>query len=134
MEHIALDDCVARGVYRLHSRNLTLGVFDSTKGGFIGVREKFGDRYLFMEYHFDSGPPYGTARPLELVTYLPPWIRVKERYDTVDRETGKLVDFDRPIADGGRGWYFVEADEPSADIRPVSYGYAPLKRYLDELS
>ena len=38
-------------IYRLRSRNLIVGAYDG-RGGFIGIREKFGQRYLFTE--FDS--------------------------------------------------------------------------------
>lgn len=130
--YIQLSVCRNRVLYRLHSRNLTLGVFDETRDGFIGVRRKFDSEFLDTEYHWDTGPPHGTAQPLEEITALPPWIRVKERYDTIDRLTGRLVDFDRPIDDGGRGWYFVETDEASEDIRPGSLGYKPLLKWLKE--
>lgn len=33
--------------------------------GFIGISDKFGRRYLFTEYHWDQGPPFGTALPLD---------------------------------------------------------------------
>jgi len=44
---------VRGGVYRLRSRNLSHGVYDSDEpagGGFIGIREKFGTRFLDIEY------------------------------------------------------------------------------------
>lgn len=52
-------------VYSLNSRNLNFGVWNPETSGFKGVREKFGDLYLFEEYHWDTGEPYGTAAPLE---------------------------------------------------------------------
>jgi hypothetical protein len=42
-------ELVYRNVYRLRSRNLAFGVYDGDRG-FIGIREKFGDRYLATEY------------------------------------------------------------------------------------
>lgn len=53
-KYIPLDKCIKRGIYRIRSRNLSIGLFDGEKG-FIGIRTKFGDRYLFTEYHHDSG-------------------------------------------------------------------------------
>jgi hypothetical protein len=47
-------------VYRLRSRNLLVGVFTGDR--FIGIREKFGDRYLDAEYPYDNG---GTATAKE---------------------------------------------------------------------
>jgi hypothetical protein len=68
---IPLTDCVDRGVYYLVSRNLIAGVFRKETGGFIGIREKCGYRYLFEEYHRDKGPPFGTVAPLEKLGELP---------------------------------------------------------------
>lgn len=61
---IKLAECKPRTVYRLNSRNLEIGVFNGSEG-FIGIREKFDRRYLFTEYHHDTGAPFGTATPLE---------------------------------------------------------------------
>jgi hypothetical protein len=72
-----MDQCVKGGVYRIHSRNLSLGVYDGNQG-FIGIRYKFGDRYLFTEYHWDQGPPYGTVHPIEKIGDLPPEIPCEE--------------------------------------------------------
>jgi hypothetical protein len=49
-------------VYRLHSRNLKLGVFSADSRSFIGIRTKFGFRYLDSEIHAEAG---GTASPTE---------------------------------------------------------------------
>lgn len=65
--------CEPRRVYRVESRNLTLGIFNPTDGGFLGLREKLGSTYVFTEYHFDRGAPFGTARPwMATDLYLPP--------------------------------------------------------------
>jgi len=78
--YIPLADCRDRLVYRLSSRNLGLGVFVAQTQGFIGIREKFGSEFLFPEYHWDTGPPLGTARPLEVLGRVPKRIRLKERF------------------------------------------------------
>src|SRR5579859_7846431 len=67
--YIPLSECVERVVYKIHSRNLILGVFDG-QSGFIGIREKFGYEYLFTEYHWDSSPSFGTVRPYEKLGML----------------------------------------------------------------
>ena len=69
-DFIPLDQCVKGHVYRMHSRNLDPGVFDGDRG-FVGVREKFNSRYLFTEFHWDTGPPHGTVKPLEDLGPLP---------------------------------------------------------------
>jgi predicted RNase H-like HicB family nuclease len=68
---IPLSECKHGYLYRISSRNLAFGVFDSTKQGFVGIREKFGHRYLFTEFHYDTGAPFGTVRPKELLEICP---------------------------------------------------------------
>jgi hypothetical protein len=71
-----------RGVYRLTSRNLALGVWDPDSKGFIGIREKFGHEYLDTEYHCDR-QEFATARPEEFLGRLSDdRIRVQERFDS----------------------------------------------------
>jgi len=64
--HIPLSECKHGYGYRIHSRNLSYGVFNAENNGFIGIRTKFGDRYLFTEYHRDIGGHCGTVHPLEI--------------------------------------------------------------------
>jgi hypothetical protein len=56
-----LGSLVTRGIYQIHSRNLDIAVYDGREG-FIGIREKFGSTYLFTEYAWEQGPPFGTVR------------------------------------------------------------------------
>lgn len=70
-EYIPLPDCLDRGIYELDSRNLVTGVFRKETGGFVGIWQKFGNRFLFEEDHWDTGEPFGTAKPLRLITMLP---------------------------------------------------------------
>ena len=74
--YIKLEDCKERHVYRIHSRNLSVGVFDTT--AFIGIRSKFGEEFLFGEFHWDTGPPFGTVRPIEEIGALPNHIQVDD--------------------------------------------------------
>lgn len=66
-KRIRLEDCRHRGLYRLVSRNLSIGVFNEATKGFCGIREKFGREYVFEEYHVDYDGPYRTAAPMELL-------------------------------------------------------------------
>ena len=65
-EYIPLEECKHGFGYRIHSRNLSYGVFNEKTKGFVGVREKFGCEYLFTEYHYDTGAPFGTVTPKSL--------------------------------------------------------------------
>lgn len=56
-------ELVDRRVYRIQSRNLSVGAWCESTGGFIGIREKFGSEYLFTEYFADGVSLVGTANP-----------------------------------------------------------------------
>jgi len=94
MEHIPLERCENGRLYRLHSRNLQLGVWNEHTKGFVGIRVKFGDEFLFTEYHYDTGPPFGTARPMEdlgvvypsLTDLELPWERDRALFDWLDAQ------------------------------------------------
>lgn len=63
---IGLEDCKDRHLYRIRSRSIGFyGVYLAEHKGFIGVRHKFGVRYLFVEHHYDTGAPYGTVEAEE---------------------------------------------------------------------
>jgi hypothetical protein len=131
-EFIPLADCEPRRLYLIHSRNLTLGVYDPAQQGFIGVREKFGSRYLFTEMHWELGAQgFGTVKPLEALELLPEEIELRERTDTTDGPSGRPVAFDRPVADGGKGWYFMDTGEADQTIRASSRSNPALLAYLE---
>lgn len=69
--YIPLEQCIHGITYKLHSRNLRIGVYDKQTKGFVGIRTKFGFRYLFTEYHWDTGAPFGTACPLAAIENCP---------------------------------------------------------------
>jgi hypothetical protein len=91
---IPLAECRPRRLYAIRSRNLAYGVYDGS-GGFIGIREKFGSRYLFTEYHWDQGPPFGTVSPqYDLGSELPEAIPLAESVDLAGRRAANTALFD----------------------------------------
>lgn len=66
-------------LYRIRSRNLPYGVYDG-RGGFIGIREKFGSLYLFTEIDYDLGAPYGTVTVLEDLGPVPEGVEPVEAW------------------------------------------------------
>jgi len=82
-----IEKCKHGVLYRLRSRNLSLGVFDKTYGWFIGIREKFYDEFLDVEYHYDIGPPHGTAKPIEELDVIPSKISLDEYLGTIGNES-----------------------------------------------
>ncbi len=131
IERIPLSEMIYGHLYRLRSRNLACGVYDGNQG-FIGIREKLGSIFLDRESHWDQGAPYGTAHPQEDLGPLPRHIQVRDRYDAVDRKTGRLVDFG--IGDPDQittgCWFFVDTGERSKDIHPLTILYRPLFDWL----
>lgn len=114
---IPLDNLRHRAIYALRSRNLLVGVWDASSKGFIGVREKMGDTYLFTEYHYDLG---GTAHALKEVSLdLPEDIELREFFGPRCDSHSEEVVFAKPIAKGGDGWIHVGSKE-RCDGRPLA--------------
>lgn len=130
-DYIKLDECVNGCLYRISSRNLTFGVYRSDAKGFVGIREKFGDEYLFTEYHYDTGAPFGTVHPKEFLESCP-LADLRESIGAFDSVTNREVAFDKPIAAGGKGWYYLDTGEQSQDIRAVSRDNQKLFDWLKE--
>ena len=64
---IHLKQCKPGHLYLVHARNSHLGIFKPETKAFIISRFKFKENFLFEEYHWDTGRPYGTAKPLLLI-------------------------------------------------------------------
>jgi hypothetical protein len=129
---IPLTECKDRAVYRLRSRSLDFGVFVAATKGFIGIREKFGNKYLFTEYHYDTGPPIGTAKPLELLDFeLDPRIQLKECYDgSFCMWCGNKVRWTGPPAPAP--WEHLDPAD-CTDPTPQAWENRPLRYFLDSV-
>jgi hypothetical protein len=68
------DVIVLGRAYVIHARNGGVGVAVEEDGllGYQLHREKFGDRYLFVEYDWADDPQIGTAIPLRVIDAAPP--------------------------------------------------------------
>jgi hypothetical protein len=80
---IPIDQLVKGNIYRLNSRNLSHGYWDG-KDGFIGIRTKFGNRFLDHETHWDLNSRYGTAKPLEIIGEIPAGMELNIWGDTFE--------------------------------------------------
>ena len=72
-----MNELIRGGIYEIRSRNLIVAIYDGD-GGFTGIREKLGNRYLFTEYLREGGRfgALGTVRPgRQLATLLPALMR-----------------------------------------------------------
>jgi hypothetical protein len=131
---ISLADCQRGGIYRIKSRNLPIGVFNGVDG-FIGIREKFWDYFLFTEYHHDTGPPFGTVTPLELIDEIPFRVHLQEYYPSACSECHLPVEFLPEDEIRGKwvhrkGNTFVDENEIGHYPRPGAYTYVPLFDHL----
>lgn len=69
--YIPMEDLVPYFYYRIHARNSQFGIWLPDQKGFYIRREKFGDYFGFVEYHWDTGPPFGTVRPFKQLENTP---------------------------------------------------------------
>lgn len=126
---IPLDECITRGIYRLNSRNLSVGVFDGERG-FIGIREKFGERFLETEYA-------NTVRVVERIGQLPEEIELKEFLQTIDETTYRPVAFRERLGFDQEfwGWYWLDTGKPDPErkIKAVAVRNQLLFDYLNDL-
>jgi len=67
--YIPMEKCKDGWLYRIDARNANLGIYNATKKTFYIRRDKWGFIHLFEEYHWDTGEPYGTAKPLEEIEF-----------------------------------------------------------------
>jgi hypothetical protein len=76
-DYLSLEKCKHSGLYRIYARNFSLGVYNLKEQGFIGIRRKFTMVFLDLEYHWDTGEPYGTAKPYEFLEFCPLFVGEK---------------------------------------------------------
>lgn len=84
MNKIPIEECKHGYLYRIDARNFSFGVYDEDSKGFVGIRVKFSETYLFTEYHWDTGEPFGTATPKEELEKFP---------GEVDEDSTELFDW-----------------------------------------
>lgn len=137
--YIHIPDLVVGHVYRLQCRNLTIGAYDGKT--FVGIREKFGRRYLDSEDHWDTGEPHGTAYPIEDLGALPDGVSPQAFLGDVCKKTGRPVVWDteahHPLREGDKGnWVYTDTRETTPAF-PESYtemvNNTALYEYLDPI-
>ena len=72
---IAREQCQVGHFYAGVGLGFNVAVWDGTH--MIGVRERFGSRFLAPESHWDSGGPCGTYKPLKDLGEVPGTVEVK---------------------------------------------------------
>lgn len=114
---IPFDNLVHRNVYSVVSRNLVCGVWDETCGGFIGIREKFGDAYLFTEYEYSVSETFGTARAVkDLGLKIDEDVPLVSTVRVFDNSNGRAVIFVNSNLAEEKGWRYVDDSTPVEDL------------------
>jgi len=93
MDYLKLDELKDGYLYRIRARNGAFGIWRAEKSGFILSRVKFDANYTFMEYHYDTGAPLGTVKPLQEIEPSPFTKNFEE-----DEVLDYLNDFEIPLA------------------------------------
>lgn len=82
---IPMDKLVDRNIYEIKCRNLLFGAWSESTKAFIGIREKFGSKYLFAEYARETGPPHGTASAIrDTGVRVPDDVEMVEMFKVLD--------------------------------------------------
>jgi hypothetical protein len=61
--YLKMEDLKDGWSYQICARNAHIGIWIASLKGFLISRHKFELNYLFVEYHWDTGPPHGTVKP-----------------------------------------------------------------------
>lgn len=75
-DYLGIEQMQAGMAYSIWARQAFTGIWLPERQGFLITRYKIHPKpYLFVEFHWDTGEPYGTAkplRPLEICPLPPP--------------------------------------------------------------
>jgi hypothetical protein len=71
MTYIPLDLCKDSFLYIINARDATIGIYNEKDFSFTISRTKFSSNFLFEEYHWDTGSPFRTAKPLKEIGPVP---------------------------------------------------------------
>ena len=126
---IKLKDCRHGYAYELSSRNLLVGVFNKKTKGFMGIREKFGDYFLFEEFHRDTGAPYGTVTPLKKLKKCP-LDDLRSHCDTICGNCKGLIEYQK--ARNGAPWqeFWLHVGKDCGNVQPWSQKNTKLFKWL----
>lgn len=130
--YLGIDECINGYLYEIHSRNLTHGVYRELDNAFVGIRTKFGERFLFAEFHWDTGPPYGTVRPLRQIG--PSGVEhLREDLGLICTEHERPCVFIASHPASGTWQHLDDNSLLEGDDRPRSVPNTPLFDFLDNI-
>ena len=85
-------NCKHNYVYLIDARNANVGIYDEEQKGFVISRHKFKSNFLFVEYHWDTGEPFGTVKPLKELFEYDGGVTDKEKLDYLNDLIGTYDD------------------------------------------
>jgi hypothetical protein len=85
--YIKIPDLKEGYAYSILARNAWVGIWLNREKAFLISRYKFGQNYLFKEYHWDTGEPFGTVKPQKEIAEAPfsPEFLYDERHCAPDK-------------------------------------------------
>lgn len=133
---IDLDQLKVGFLYEIDSRNISKGVWDGE--GFVGIRTKFGNRFLDKEIHWDLSKNFGTATPQKELVECP----IKELRTHLGTDCGNCsanmkyiywTEQTRPIGNTFPGeWKHLDAPE-CGKLAPTAISNDALFVWLDSM-
>jgi hypothetical protein len=69
--YIKLKDCKDGYTYRVEAHNGQVGIFCKESSWFELSKIKFGKNYIFEEFHYDVGAPFGSVLPIYEIEKAP---------------------------------------------------------------
>lgn len=103
-DYIKIDDLKNNYSYKIIGRNAYVGIWVENEKSFMISRYTGLKPYLFHEYHWDIGTPFGTVKPIELIELCPFSVKGKMGYNKIEEK--KLLEYldkleeDNPIING----------------------------------
>lgn len=68
---ISIEKCKDGWLYIIYARNSYIGIYKASKKSFIISRTKFKAHFIYEEDHWETGKPFGTAKPLKELFKVP---------------------------------------------------------------
>ena len=69
-DYIKIPDLKEGHLYQIEARNASYGIWIADEEGFAISRIKFGDNFMFVEYHWDC-QYFATAKPIKEIEKSP---------------------------------------------------------------
>jgi hypothetical protein len=128
-----------RGFYKLFARNLLYGVYveyEEYGAAFIGIREKFNQLRLDVEYLAEKGKHQGlrtSHAESDVLAMLPESIELRTHGPSQCSRCGALVNFDITREPPNERWQHNEPTTCTAKLSAVSYQNRALFKWLQEM-